>query len=189
AFRVDEEWGPAAIVDTVRRHLPADGIATCDSGAHRILLSQVWRCHQPRGLLQSTGLCTMGCALPLGIGAQLAAPGRPVVAFSGDAGLEMALGELSTLRDLKLPLTIIVFVDASLALIELKQRRDQRPNIGVDFDETDFPAVARAYGGDGHWAESRAELESALGEALAPGRDRFSLIACRIPRQSYDGRI
>jgi len=62
-------------------------------------MSQVWQAYEPRTVLQSTGFCTMGCALPLAIGAKIADPGRPVVAFSGDAGLEMVLGELATLRD------------------------------------------------------------------------------------------
>ncbi|MEH6741708.1 MAG: thiamine pyrophosphate-binding protein, partial [Sulfitobacter sp.] len=67
-FPKDEAWGPAAIIDTCRANLPDDTIATADSGAHRILLSQMWQCTQPRGLLQSSALCTMGCALPLAMG-------------------------------------------------------------------------------------------------------------------------
>jgi acetolactate synthase-1/2/3 large subunit len=186
AFRTDEEWGPAAVVETVRRHLPRDTVATCDSGAHRILLSQVWRSYEPDTLLQSTGLCTMGCALPLAMGAALA-DGRPVVAFTGDAGLEMVLGELATLRDLALPVIVVVFVDASLALIELKQRGSKLPNAGVDFGATDWVAVGRAMGGAAAWIESRPALEAALGDAL--GRRGFTLLACRIGRTAYDGRI
>ena len=187
AFSVDEDWGPAAVVDEVRRHLPDDGIATVDSGAHRILLSQVWTCPRPRSLLQSTGLCTMGCALPLAIGAKLAAPERPVVAFTGDAGLEMVLGELATLRDLELPLVVVVFVDASLALIELKQRRVGLDNLGVDFGGTDFPAVARALGGEGVTVRDRAALAEAVQKGLAA--EGFTIIAAEIGRQAYDGRF
>jgi acetolactate synthase-1/2/3 large subunit len=100
-LNLGEEWGPAAVVDEARKALPGNTIATVDSGAHRILLSQAWACLEPRGLLQSTALCTMGCAVPLAIGRKLAEPDRPVVAFVGDAGLEMFLGELATARDLK----------------------------------------------------------------------------------------
>ncbi|RMD62758.1 MAG: thiamine pyrophosphate-binding protein [Alphaproteobacteria bacterium] len=185
AFRADAPWGAAAVIDEVRRALPEDGIATVDSGAHRILLSQVWRCTQPRTLLQSTALCTMGCALPLAIGAKLAAPRRPVVAFTGDAGLEMVLGELATLRDLALPVVVVVFVDASLALIELKQRRAGRGNLGVDFGATDFAAVARALGGRGVMVEDRAALRAAVVEGL--GADTFTVVGARIGRGAYDG--
>ncbi len=91
----------------------------------------------------------MGCALPLAIGAKLAAPERPVVAFTCDAVIELVLCELATLSELELPLVIVVFVDASLALIELKQRQVGLANLGVDFGRTDFAAVAQALGGRG----------------------------------------
>lgn len=187
AFGQNESWGPAAIVRTVRAGLPRNGVATVDSGAHRILLSQLWECYEPRGLLQSTGLCTMGCALPLAIGAKLAAPARPVVAFTGDAGLEMILGELATLRDLRLAVPVVVFVDRSLALIELKQRGRGLQNLGVDFAETNFAALGPALGGRGALVEDRASLARALDEAL--NADTFTLLACRFDRQAYDGRL
>ena len=187
AYGPNEAWGPTAVVKTVRANLPRDGVATVDSGAHRILQSQVWEAYEPRTLLQSTGLCTMGCALPLAIGAKVAAPERAVVAFTGDAGLEMILGELATLRDLKLPLAVVVFVDASLALIEMKQRGVGLGNLGVDFGETDFAAVGQAMGGYGVTVESREGLAEAMQTALAA--DRFTVIACRIGAAAYDGRI
>jgi acetolactate synthase-1/2/3 large subunit len=187
AFPADEPWGPAAIVDEVRQALPEHGVATVDSGAHRILLSQIWRCVRPRTLLQSSALGSMGCALPLAIGAKLAAPEVPVVAFTGDAGLEMVLGELATLRDLALPVVIVVFVDASLALIELKQRGAGLANVGVEFGETDFAAVARALGGRGIDVTGRADLRQAVEQGLAA--DTFTLIAAHIDRGAYDGRF
>ncbi len=187
AFRQNEAWGPAAITRTVRAALPRDAIATADSGAHRILLSQVWECYQPRTLLQSTGLCTMGCAVPLAAGAKLADPRRAVVAFTGDAGLEMILGELASLRDLRVPVIIVVFVDASLALIELKQRGTGLANLGVDFQETDFAAVAEAMGGRGRVVEDRESLAAEVTAALEA--DSFTVLACRIERMAYDGRL
>jgi len=187
AYRPDEAWGPAAICDVARRILPEDTIATTDAGAHRILFSQVWDCRAPRSLFQSTGLCTMGCSLPLAAGAKLAAPDRVVACFVGDGCFEMVLGELATLRDRRLKVICVVFVDEALALIELKQRGSQLRNVGVDFGGTDFAAVARAMGGEGHDVGDRAGLEAALHAALRA--DRFSVIACRIPPRSYDGRI
>jgi acetolactate synthase-1/2/3 large subunit len=187
AFPSDEPWGPAAVVDEVRRVLPEHGVATADSGAHRILLSQIWRCTRPRTLLQSSALGSMGCALPLAIGAKLAAPETPVVAFTGDAGLEMVLGELATLRNLALPVVVVVFVDASLALIELKQRGTGLRNLGVDFGRTDFAAVARALGGRGIDVRDRDALRQAVAQGLSA--ETFTLIAAHIDRQAYDGRF
>lgn len=187
AFDQSEDWGPAALVETARKTLPPETIATVDSGAHRILLSQMWDCYAPRQLLQSSGLCTMGGALPLAVGAKLAAPDAPVVCFTGDAGLEMVLGELATARDLKTAIVVVVFVDASLALIEMKQRGEALPNLGVDFDETNFAAVAQALGGHGVTVDNRLDLAEALRTAIQ--RDRFTVIAARIPRKAYDGRL
>ena len=141
----------------------------------------------PRTLLQSTGLCTMGCALPLAMGYKQAQPQRHVIAFTGDAGLEMVLGELATLRDLGLAVIVVVFVDESLALIELKQRNVGHANLGVDFGESDFAAVASALGLHGAWADDRETLETELSQALE--RNGASVIACRIGPKAYDGLI
>ncbi len=187
AFRAGQTWGPAAVIEVARRVLPRDVVASIDTGAHRIVFNQMWECYAPRTLLQSTGLCTMGCALPLAMGYKQAQPQRHVVAFTGDAGLEMVLGELATLRDLDLPVIVVVFVDDSLALIELKQRSVGHGNLGVDFGASDFPALANAFGLHGAWVDDRASLECELEDALA--RSRSSVIACRIGARAYDGMI
>lgn len=187
AFTRDDDWGPAAVIDTCRTTLPRDTLATADSGAHRILLSQMWECYAPRGLMQSSALCTMGCAIPLAMGAQVAEPERTVVSFSGDAGFLMVAGELSTAAELGLTTIFVVFVDASLALIELKQRQRQLTNAGVDFAHHDFAAMGRAFGGAGHTVTSRVELQAAL--EAAQSADTFTVIAAVIERGAYDGRI
>jgi acetolactate synthase-1/2/3 large subunit len=127
----------------------------------------------------------MGCALPLAIGYKIAQPGRPVVAFTGDAGLEMALGELATLRDLALPIAVVVFVDRSLGLIELKQRASGFTKLGVDFGGTDFVALAGALGGVGCSVTSASALKKELKEAFT--RETFTLIACPIDVTDYEG--
>ena len=187
AFPRDDDWGPAAVIDTCRTALPRDALATADSGAHRILLSQMWECYAPRGLMQSSALCTMGCAVPLAMGAQVAEPDRTVVSFSGDAGFLMVAGELSTAAELGLRTIFVVFVDSSLALIELKQRQRQLKNAGVDFAKHDFAAMGRAFGGAGHTVTNRAELAAALDAAQSS--DTFTVIAAVIERGAYDGRI
>lgn len=188
-FSVRAHWGPHQVFSTLRRVMPQDTIATADSGAHRILFSQMWQSPMPRGILQSSGLCTMACAVPLAAGAKLGRPTSPVLAVVGDAGLEMGAGELATLAALGLPIVICVLVDDSLALIELKQRATRRPNLGVDFGGpgagTDFAALARAFGGHGVEVSNSDALADEATAAL--GQDRFTLIAARIPRRAYDG--
>ena len=187
AFPSDDIWGPAAVINECRKRLPENTLATADSGAHRILLSQMWTCHEPRGLMQSSALCTMGCAVPLAMGAKIASPERPVVSFSGDAGFLMVAGELATAAELKIKPIFIVFVDASLALIELKQRQRQMVNHAVDFGKHDYSAIAKAFGGQGHTVTSRAELHDALEQAQTA--KTFTVIAAMIDRGTYDGRI
>ena len=187
AFAPEPDWGPGRVIETCRRILPSDTRASADSGAHRILLSQMWRCDYPRALVQSSGLCTMGCALPLAMGAALAEPDRPAVCFSGDAGFLMVAGELATAADLGLRTIFVVFVDRSLALIELKQRQRQLKTVGVEFGHTDFAALGRAMGGAGHQARDVAALEAALHAALKA--DSFTVIAAEIDRGAYDGKL
>lgn len=187
AFPTDDDWGPAAVIDTCRRVLPRGTLASADSGAHRILLSQMWECHAPRELMQSSALCTMGCAVPLAIGAKLASPDRTVVSFSGDAGFLMVAGELATAIELDVAPIFVVFVDASLALIEKKQRERQLQNNGVDFAQHNFAALGVAFGGAGKTVRNRAELEAALRKAMVA--DTFTVIAAIIDRGAYDDRI
>jgi acetolactate synthase-1/2/3 large subunit len=186
-FAPPASWGPHAVVDALRRVLPDEATVTVDSGAHRILLSQRWTARSPLTLLQSTGWCTMGAALPLAIGTSLAAPQRPVVAVVGDGGIEMVLGELGTLRDQSLPVVVLVLQDASLALIELKQRQAGLMPNGIGLGRTDLAAVAQAFGGDGAVVQNIRALEEALRAGLQ--RHRFSLIACPIESESYVGCI
>lgn len=184
AFAAPGAWGPHAVFETLRRIAPAGTVATADSGAHRILLSQMWNCDGPRRLLQSSGLCTMGCALPLATGAALGSS-RPTLCFVGDAGLEMVLGELATLRDLGLPVIVVVLVDQALGLIALKQRQLGLARAGVDIGESDFAAVARAMGGHGATIADRDMLAREAEAAFR--RSGFTVLACRIDAYSYEG--
>jgi acetolactate synthase-1/2/3 large subunit len=184
-FSTKDAWGPHAIVDHLNEAAGTDGLVTVDSGAHRILLSQKWRAATPLSLLQSAGFCTMNAALPLAIGAKVADPTRRVFAVMGDGGLEMGIGELATIRDLGLPLTIVLFQDRSLALIAMKQASAGLAPAGVALGETDFAALAFGFGGNGVNVETiddfRTELEG------ADHRPGFSLIACRFDASAYDG--
>ncbi len=186
-FARDEDWGPAAVIAETRAVMPEGTLASVDSGAHRILLSQTWECEAPRSLIQSTGLCTMGCAVPMAIGLKLAQPDVPVVGFTGDAGMLMVAGELSTAAELDLAPIFVVFVDASLALIDLKQRQRQLSNAGVDFARHDFAALGRALGGNGVRVSSRVELRAALQDAMAS--EQFTVIAAEIEREAYNDRF
>ncbi len=188
AFAAEADgWGPAAAFHALREALPPETVITADSGAHRILLSQLWECPAPRTLLQSSALCTMGCSVALAAGHKQAAPDTPVTAFVGDAGLEMTLGDLATVRDLGLAVPVVVLIDGSLSLIEMKQRGAQLGNVGVDFPGTDFVALAAAMGGHGVWIDDTDTLAREAAEALT--RPTFTLLCVRIGRRAYDGKF
>lgn len=182
-FATPKHWGPHAIIDALARVAGPDAVVTVDSGAHRILLSQMWKAERPLHLLQSAGFCTMAAALPLAIGVKTADPGARVFAVMGDGGLEMGIGELATLRDLGLPLTILLFQDQSLALIAMKQAASGLPPLGVALGKTDFATVARGFGGHGETVTSAAALDAALREA--EHRPCFTLIACEFEADAY----
>lgn len=182
-FTGPDGFGPHAIVRALARAAGDEAIVTVDSGAHRILLSQVWQARAPGRLLQSAGFCTMAAALPLAIGAAVADPGRRVFAVMGDGGLEMGIGELATLRDFGLSVTVVVFQDRSLALIALKQASAGLAPAGVGLGETDFARVAEGFGGRGVTVDDEAALDAAL--AAAAGSGRFTLIACRFDADAY----
>jgi len=186
-FAAPDHWGPHQVFDTVLAALPEGSIATADSGAHRILLSQMWRCKTPQTLLQSTCFCTMGIALPLAMGyAKAAGPDGPkVVAFVGDAGFEMVIGELATARDMGINLTVIVLVDEALSLIDLKQSRSNLPQLGVKFGGSNIVNIVKAYGGHSEWINDKKQLIGATNRAL--NNEGFTVLACRIEKSEYAG--
>jgi acetolactate synthase-1/2/3 large subunit len=129
----------------------------------------------------------MGFALPAAIGAALLDRARPVVALTGDGGLLMCLGELLTMVREQLRIIVIVFSDASLSLIEIKQQARQLPPAGVSLGAIDWPALASSFGVVARAAADEAELERALIEAL--GCDGPSLIEAKIDRSNYGATL
>jgi pyruvate dehydrogenase (quinone) len=133
----------------------------------------------------------MANALPHAIGAQAAAPGRQVVALSGDGGLAMLLGELITLRQQHLPVKIVVFNNGALAFVELEMKAAGIVTYGTDLDNPNFAAIAQAVGLFGARVEKPGELDDALlaafqhdGPALVDVRtDRYELALP--PKLSY----
>ena len=187
AFAPTDSWGPHAVIASLEKRLTPETTVTVDSGAHRILLSQLLKIERPLGLLQSAGFCTMGPALPLAAGVKSILPQERAIAVLGDGGMEMVLGELATLRDEALPIVLIVFQDESLALIELKQRQSKLSDAGVRLGPPAFEDIAPACGGNGVRVTSLPEFEQALDTAL--GAATFTLIVCTTKASDYDNRI
>ena len=155
------------VVTAVRRAAPAGARLTVDSGAHMFAAMGLWQADAPNDVLKSNGLSTMGFALPAAIAAALEEPARPVVAMTGDGGLHMCLAELATAARHGCRIAVVVFNDAALSLIDIKQQRQQRASRGVRFADMDHALVAQGLGCSG-WRVAAAEpLAPALAEAFA----------------------
>ena len=140
---------------------------TVDAGAHMFSATAFWDCAAPRDLLISNGLASMGFALPAGIAAALHDPARGAIAFTGDGGLMMCAAELATAAQQGARLVTVVFNDAALSLIDIKQQQRQLPPAGARFSPTDFARVAEGFGLRGFRATTPAEYRAALRAALA----------------------
>lgn len=158
--------GPVYLAELVQELSPPDAIATVDAGAHMLAVMPTWKTCRPGELLISSGLATMGYALPAAVATALARPGRRVVCFVGDGGLGMVLAELETLCRYDLPVTVVVFDDASLSLIRVKQATGQGGASATDYGTIDFAGVATAAGLHAQRVTDPSDLRSALWRAL-----------------------
>jgi acetolactate synthase I/II/III large subunit len=181
-----EGMPPHRVVEQVAE-VYAGARVTVDAGAHMFPVMSLWPAAEPRGLLISNGLSTMGFALPAAIGAALLDRPRPVVAFTGDGGLLMCTGELRTAAREALPLRIIVFEDGELSLIKVKQVARGYSTDGLGIGGVDWPALAEAFGVTGRRASDERELRTCLCEtAKITGP---VLIAARVNARAYEETI
>jgi len=175
---------PADVVEIVSDQVPSGAIATVDAGAHMLVAVPLFHVEDPHHMLVSSGYATMGFAVPAAIAASLVCPDRRVVAFTGDGGAGMVLGELETLARLGLPVVVVVFNDSLLSLIAVKQRPEDQggPEI-VNYATTDFAMVAQGCGMRSWRARSSGELKEAM--ALALEHQGPSLIDVVVDPSSY----
>jgi len=178
---------PEAVVQIAAGRLARSARVTVDAGAHMFPATMLWPVYEPNQMLISNGLSTMGFALPAAIGAALTDRDRPVVALTGDGGLLICAAELLTAVREKLRIIVIVFSDASLSLIEIKQQRRRYQPAGVALGSVKWPALAESLGAAGFVATNEAELEAALDQAI--GVNGPSLVEARIDPSDYGSML
>jgi acetolactate synthase-1/2/3 large subunit len=171
----------AHVMHDLWRITQGKALVVTDVGQHQMWEAQYYKHDHPRKLVTSGGLGTMGFALPAAIGAALACPGRRVVCFVGDGGLGMVLAELETLARLRLDVTVVVFDDATLTLIRLKQQEAQGGPRAVGYGAVDFAGAATALGVPGAVVDDVAGLRRALAAAGRGPR----LVDARIDPAAY----
>src|SRR5260370_953742 len=123
-----------------------DAIFTCDVGTPTIWAARYLTMSGNRRLLASFTHGSMPNALPQAIGAQVSHPGRQVISMSGDGGLAMLLGDLLTLRQLQVPVKLIVFKNDSLAFVELEMKAAGIVDFGTGLSNPNFAKMAEAAG-------------------------------------------
>jgi pyruvate dehydrogenase (quinone) len=158
---------PQSVATAVDRLAADDAVFTADVGTPCIWAARYLRMNGRRRLVGSFNHGSMANALPQAIGAQASQPGRQVVALSGDGGVAMLLGELITLRQLHLPVKVVVFNNGALSFVELEMKAAGIVTYGTDLDNPDFAAIAQAVGLFGARVEKAGELDDALLAAFA----------------------
>ena len=157
-----EPLHPQVVATAIDRLAADDAIFTTDVGTPCIWAARYLRMNGRRRLIGSFNHGSMANALPQAIGAQASRPGRQVVTLSGDGGVAMLLGELITLRQLHLPVKVVVFNNGALSFVELEMKAAGIVTYGTELDNPDFAAIARAVGLFGARVEKAGELDDAL---------------------------
>jgi pyruvate dehydrogenase (quinone) len=172
---------PQFVAKVVDELAAGDAVFTCDVGTPTIWAARYLHMNGRRRLLGSFAHGSMANALPQAIGAQAAFPGRQVISLSGDGGLAMLLGELLTLRQLKLPVKVVVFNNSSLGFVELEMKAAGILDFATDLVNPDFARLAESAGILGLRVEKPEELRPALMQAL--GYDGPALVEVIVNRQ------
>ena len=158
---------PEYVADILDEVAADDAIFTVDTGMNNVWAARYLTPNGRRRVLGSFLHGTMANALPHAIGAAFAEPGRQVIAMSGDGGLSMLLGELLTVRRHNLPLTVVVFNNSSLGMVELEMLVEGFPAHGTALEKVDYAAVARAAGIEGVRITEPSEVRDGLARAVA----------------------
>ena len=157
---------PQRLAASIGEHTSPGTIFICDTGAVTAWVARHLKLRQGDRFTLSSSLASMAFGLPGAIGAQLAYPDRPVVALAGDGGFSMLIGDLMTAVELELPLTVVVFNNSKLGLIQIEQEAEGLPEHSTGLSNPDFAEVARAMGAQGWRVEHPDELDGALKSAF-----------------------
>jgi acetolactate synthase-1/2/3 large subunit len=183
---------PAHVIAAMRRHLPADAVLVNDAGNFSVFAHQYWRFDHPCTQIGPVS-GAMGYGVPGAVGAQLAAPGRPVVALAGDGGFLMTGLELETAVREGAPVLVVVFQNRIHGTIAMHQARTLGQTAGIDIGGVDLAGLARSLGADAITVDRPDDLDEAFAAARGFGRPR--LIAVRTdtdvltPRATLSGLL
>lgn len=173
--------GPA-VMEEIYRVTKGDAVITTDVGQHQMWAAQYYAYKEPRQLLTSGGLGTMGFGLGAAMGAKMGRPDQTVINIAGDGCFRMNMNEIATLSRYRIPVIEVVINNHVLGMVRQWQTLfyKQRYSYTVLDDATDFVKVAEALGAKGIRVTKKEEIAPAIEEAIAYGGP--VVIDCQIDR-------
>jgi pyruvate dehydrogenase (quinone) len=162
----DDRIRPEALAELVDQHAAEDAIFTADTGMAAVWLARFVHLRGDRRLIGSFNLGSMANAMPHALGASALDRRRQVVAFCGDGGLTMLMGDLLTAAAYDLPVKLVCFNNGRLGMVKLEQEQGGLPEFGTVLENPDLAAVATACGLTGIRVEAQEELDGAVQRAL-----------------------
>ena len=157
---------PEFVASVINELADKDAIFTIDTGMCCVWAARYIEGTSERKMLGSFNHGSMANAMPQAIGAALACPGKQVIAFCGDGGLSMMLGDLMTIVQYKLPVKVIVFNNRSLGMVKLEMEVVGIPDLETDMLNPDFAKVAEAMGMTGITIHEPDNVKDGLAKAF-----------------------
>jgi len=157
---------PEFVATTIDQLADDDAIFTVDTGMSCVWGARYINATGKRKMLGSFTHGSMANAMPHAIGAALACPDKQVIAFCGDGGLSMLLGDLATITQYNLPIKIVVFNNRSLGMVKLEMEVAGLPDWQTDMVNPDFALVAQAMGMKGITIKDPDDVKQGIREAL-----------------------
>ena len=159
---------PQLIAAAVSEELEDNAIISVDSGTNTIWAARYINIRKGMKFSLSGTLSTMACGVPYAIAAQIAFPDRQSVAFVGDGGFTMLMGEFATAVKHNLPIKVVIIKNDILGMIRWEQLAFLgNPEYGVEFSPIDFVKFAEACGGKGYSIKEPHEIKKVMHEAMA----------------------
>lgn len=155
------------VVNAVSEKAASNSVLVTDVGQNQMFASRYFKYNNPRSIITSGGLGTMGFGLPAAMGATFGAPERPIILFTGDGGLQMNIQELGTIMQSDIPVKIVLLNNNYLGNVRQWQELffNRRYSCTV-MANPDYMKIAEAYGINSRRVTEREELGEAINEML-----------------------
>lgn len=165
----EEGFKPQKLIEYIHQFTNGEAIVATDVGQHQMWAAQFYPFREADKWVTSGGLGTMGFGLPAAIGAQLADRNATVVAILGDGGFQMTLQELDVIRQLNLPVKVVILNNECLGMVRQWQEifYEERYSESKFSAQPDFVKLSEAYGIKGVRISSEEEAEEELQKALS----------------------